>query len=141
MATMTTDQPRSLWPNNERWRSGNLRLDYDRKADVLYIFALPVEPAGSFNIGAGDKTDNAENEVFLLVKGPTGEIVGVQIDNFRTVWANAHPNIRATARRVTHPTLSKISGLWGATMDNLTKDILSDVNRESGGLLDQACPS
>jgi len=141
MATMTTDQPRSLWQNGERWYPGNLRLDYDRKADVLYIFALPVEPAGSFNIGAADKTDEAENEVFLLVKGSTGEIVGVQIDNFRTVWAKAHPDIRATARRVTHPTLSKISGLWGATMDNLTKGILNDVNRESGGLLDQAGPS
>jgi len=26
-------------------------------------------------------------------------------------------------------------------MDNLTKGILSNVNRELGGLLDQACPS
>lgn len=138
MATMMDDKPRSLWTNPGRWRTTNRQTVYDYHMDTYFVFALPKENAGSYHV---DTANGSDDEMFILVNGQTGEIVGVQIDNFRTVWLKEHPDIGIPAWTLKNPLFNQIGRIRGATLSGISKGILNDVNRESGGLLDQVCPS
>ncbi len=138
MATMIDEKPRSLWTNPERWRMTNRQTVYDYHTDTYFVFALPKESAGSFHV---DPPKGSDGEMFMLVNGHTNQIVGVQIDNFRTVWLKEHPEFGIASWTLRNPVFNYIGHLWGEELSGISRGILNNVNRESGGLLDQVCSS
>lgn len=86
--------------NRHRWQHSNVRLRYDRRTDTFFVHALPIVPAGGIYVGPQD-------EALLLVTDQK-EIVGMQLENFRSLWLKRHPEAPASLRWLTLPFLSHI---------------------------------
>jgi len=111
------------WRDLERWEQSNVRGTYDRKMDILYLYAPPLDPAMCIYAKL--------NDFLVLVSRETHEIVGYQIDNFTSVWLKAHPEIQAqarvAARPLAHPLLRRFSGAW----TEFTKTVATSLTRAS----------
>lgn len=139
MATMIEERPRSVWRNPERWRESNMRTVYDWHTDTYYRYALPIEPAGSYNFPLDD---NGDSELLALVKGDTGEMIGFQVENFRSVWIRRQPEFNGLELFLQfYPILNPLYQLWEKIIGHATDGILKDVNRESSSLLEHMCPT
>lgn len=61
-------------------------VQYDKKADILYAHTPKPRRATSIDI---------DEEVWINVDLETGEIVGIQIDDFELVFLKKHPEVAA----------------------------------------------
>jgi len=105
-----------------RWRSENIQFQYDRSADIFYSHTLPIVPARGIYVGP-------KPDVILLVTAEA-EIVGMQIEAFRSVWLKGHPEA-AKLGFATHrfyPYLAHI--VWG----NVRQVVASAVATETSHL-------
>jgi len=98
-----------VWMNAKRWELSNTRAEYDRKADIFYVYALPREPAGRVcYINFAD--------ILALVSRDTHQIIGFQVDNFQSVWLPAHPELQVQANKaktpIAFPSLRRFNGTW-----------------------------
>lgn len=72
-----------------KWESldpAKMVLDYDRKSDILHIRPPKARPATSFDI---------DDEVWIRIDLETGEVVGIEIDDFELVFLKKHPEVAA----------------------------------------------
>jgi len=77
--------------------------------DIFYVYALPILPASS--------TYYVNTSEFLaLVSCDTHEIIGFQVERFRSMWVKSHPELQAQARKaatpIAHPLLRRFNGAW-----------------------------
>lgn len=94
--------------NKDRWGHGT-RVEYDRKADIFCLYALPKEPADQVYYVQDD-------DGLLLVARGTYQIVGFQVDHFRSEWLKKHPELDTKAQKaktpIAYPLLRRFSSAW-----------------------------
>lgn len=124
MATIpSTPAPIMVYRDPQRWRIDNVQVQYDRQTDILYMHTLPMVSAGGIYLRPGD-------EMLVLVQG-NGEVVGMQIENFRTVWLKTHPEVVPSFRAATRPILSHLMHTaWG----NFSRIVVNSVTREASSI-------
>lgn len=76
-------------PLDIRWKSfteSELVGNYDRKRDVLYICQRSAqhEPAVSLDI---------DGDFWLRIDPKTGDVVGIEIEDFRTIFLEKFPEV------------------------------------------------
>jgi len=114
------------WRDEQRWRLSNFYGTYDHRMDIFYLYAPPLDPATCIYARLGD--------CLALISSDTHELVGYQIDNFRSVWLTAHPEVQAqaqtAARPLAHPSLRGFGGAWA----DLIRTVMNSLIRESQGI-------
>jgi hypothetical protein len=88
---------------------------------MLYVYALPRVKAGGVYL-----TGPRDDEILALV-AVDGEVVGYQIENFRSVWLKQHPEAQASFRETRKP----LSRLLRATSANFTHIIVNSLTKET----------
>ncbi len=125
--TITEETPYYGRRDPERWRASNLQVRYDRKADILYVYALPIEPAGGVYVDEDD-------ELLGLMSLKTREMIGYQVENFRSVWLKKHPEAQAAFRSVNSPVRWAMRRAWA----DFAAVIVNSLIRESPDTLPRA---
>ncbi|GEM_PF-4933317 len=69
------------------------KMSYDKRRDILFLYSLPKRPAVSVDVGG---------HLWLRVDPSTGEMVGVEIEDYESVFLVKYPELKvgwASAKR------------------------------------------
>ncbi len=79
---------RPVWPDLATLPKGELRFVYDRLTDTLFAdFYASVRPTATEPLDVGDR-----DYLFVRVDPETSEVVGLQIEDFRSYALAIHPD-------------------------------------------------
>lgn len=75
-------------------RACDLEIDYDKTTDILSVYRVERKPAVSFDVNG---------EIWLRFIPASGEVVGLEIEDFKRFFLKHHPQLLMSGRTLSLP--------------------------------------
>ena len=127
MVTVRDQESGSLLPKWNAFIQADITGDYDRKRDVLYICKVSAEDKPAVSV-------DVSGEFWLRVDPETSEIVGIEIEDFKAIFLEKHPEVARPwhqAERGIRPRPERKSPVLTLIVEFL-KEIFSSQPRQLG---------